>query len=67
MRKRNWRLVGFGVFLLILAIGFYFLMLTIAPTSLDPVTMMETVGSASGTASGLSIALILIGLIGKKA
>lgn len=67
MRKRNWRLVGFGVFLLILAIGFYFLMLTIAPTSLDPVTMMETVGSASGTAGGLSIALIIIGLIGKKA
>ena len=45
MRKRNWRLVGFAVFLLIL----------------------ETVGSASGTVGGLSIALIIIGLIGKKA
>ena len=67
MRKRNWRLVGFAVFLLILAIGFYFFMLTIAPTSLDPVTMMETVGSASGTVGGLSIALIIIWLIGKKA
>ena len=67
MRKRNWRLVGFAVFLLILAIGFYFFMLTIARTSLDPVAMMETVGSASGTVGGLSIALIIIGLIGKKA
>ncbi|HUM28012.1 MAG TPA: hypothetical protein PKN81_17365 [Anaerolineales bacterium] len=67
MRKRNWRLVGFGIFLLILAIGFYFFMATIAPTSLDPVTMMETVGSTSGTVGGLSIAIILIGLIGKKA
>ena len=67
MRKRNWRLVVFGVFLLALAVGFYFFMLTIAPTSLDPVALMKTVGSTSGTVGGLSIALIIIGLIGKKA
>ena len=67
MRKRNWRLVGFGIFLLILAIGFYFFMANIAPTSLDPVALMKIVGSTSGTVGGLSIAIILIGLIGKKA
>jgi hypothetical protein len=42
-------------------------MLTIAPTSLDPAALMKTVGSTSGTVGGLSIALIVIGLIGKKA
>jgi hypothetical protein len=41
-------------------------MVSIASTSLDPVELMKTVGSASGTVGGISVVLIIIGLIGKK-
>jgi hypothetical protein len=66
MRKRNWRLVIFGGFLIVLAAGFFALMTIIAPQSLDPVTLMQTAGQASGVAIGVSVALIIIGLVGKK-
>ena len=66
MRRINWRMVIFGGLLLILAMGFFFFMMTIAPTSNDPVKLMKTVGSASGTVGGVSIVLIILGLIGKK-
>ena len=66
MRRINWRMVIFGGLLLILAMGFFFFMMIIAPTSNDPVELMKTVGSASGTVGGVSIVLIILGLIGKK-
>jgi hypothetical protein len=66
MRKRNWRLVIFGVFLIVLAAGFFALMTIIAPQSLDPVTLLQTAGQAAGVAIGVSVALIIIGLVGKK-
>ena len=50
-----------------MALGFYFFMLSIAPSSTDPAALMQTVGTVSGGAIGLSIAMIIIGLIGKKA
>lgn len=34
---------------------------------MDPVEVMRLSGSASGTAIGISIVIIIIGLIGKKA
>lgn len=67
MRQRNWRMVIGGFILLVLALGFALFMTSIAPMSTDPVEMMRIVGGASGTVGGLSIVLILIGLIGKKA
>jgi hypothetical protein len=67
MRRRNWRVISGGLVLIVLALGFYFFMSTIAPTSLDPVEMMKTVGTVSGTLIGLSVAMIIMGLIGKKA
>lgn len=67
MRKRNWRLVIVGFLLLALAIGFFFFMTSLAPASTDPVEMMKVVGNASGVAGGISLAMIIIGLIGKKA
>jgi len=66
MRKRNWRLVIFGAFLIVLAAGFFALMTILAPQSLDPVTLMQTAGQASGVTIGVSVALIIIGLVGKK-
>lgn len=66
MRRRNWRVIGAGVFLIILALVFYFIMLTNAGSSTDPAELMRLTGTISGTAIGLSLAMIIIGLIGKK-
>lgn len=65
MRRKNWRLVIVGFILIAIAIGFYF-MLTIASTSTDPVALMQTVGTVTGAVAGISIIMIIIGLIGKK-
>jgi hypothetical protein len=66
MRQKNWRIVIVGFVLIVLALGFYFFMLSIASTSTDAVALMQTVGTVSGAAVGISFAMIIIGLIGKK-
>jgi hypothetical protein len=66
MRRRNWRFVITGFVLILLALGFFFFMLSIASTSTDPAALMQTVGTVSGAAVGISVVLILLGLIGKK-
>ena len=66
MRRKNWRIVVVGVVLIVMALGFYFFMLSIASKSNDPVALMQTVGKVAGAVGGLSIAMIIIGLIGKR-
>ena len=66
MRRQNWRVVIVGIVLIILAGLFYLFMLTTAPKSNDPVALMRTVGTVSGVVAGLAIAMIVVGLIGKK-
>jgi hypothetical protein len=66
MRSKNWRIIIVGFVLIVMALGFYFFMLSIAPTSNDSVTLMQTVGTVSGAAIGISLVMIIIGLIGKK-
>lgn len=66
MRRRNWRVAITGFVLLLLALGFYFFMLSIASTSNDPATLMRTVGMISGVVVGVSLVMVLLGLIGKK-
>jgi phage-related minor tail protein len=53
MRQKNWRAVIVG-------------MLTIAPRSTYPAALMQTVGTVSGAVGGLSLVMIIFGLIGKK-
>ncbi len=66
MRQKNWRVIITGVILAVLALGFYYLMLTIAVKSTDPVALMQTVGTVSGIAGGIGLVMITFGLIGKK-
>ena len=66
MRQRNWRVILTGVLLSILAAGFFFFMLTVASQSTDPEAFMQTVGQVSGVLVGISVAMIVFGLIGKK-
>jgi len=66
MRQRNMRIVIVGVVLLILALGFFVFMRSIASTSNDPVSLMQTVGTVSGVVSSISVVMIIAGLIGKR-
>jgi putative effector of murein hydrolase len=66
MRRKNWRLVIAGCFFIATALGFYFVMQSIAPNSTDPVMAMQITGRVVGVATGVSIVMILVGLIGKK-
>ena len=66
MRRRNWRVVIVGFVLALIAIAFYLYMLSIASRSNDPVTLMKTVGTVAGVVCGLSLVMIILGLIGKK-
>ena len=66
MRRKNWRVVVTGLVLMVVATGFYFFMLSIASKSNDPVELMRTVGLVAGVVVGLSLAMIVIGLIGKR-
>ena len=67
MRKRNWRLIIVGFVLIVAAAGFFVFMMGMAPKSNDPKTMLETVGQVSGAVIGISVVMILFGLIGRKA
>ncbi len=66
MRKRNWRFVSAGVFLLVVAAGIFFGLSAIASQSTDPAMVVQTAGQASGVFGGIGVVLIIAGLIGKK-
>ena len=66
MRRRNWRVILTGFVLIVLALGFYLFILTVASQSTDPVEFMQTMGTVSGVLAGISIAMIIIGLVGKR-
>ena len=66
MRRRNWRVVIVGFILAVVAVAFYFYMLSIASKSNDAVALMKTVGTVVGVVCGLSLVMIILGLIGKK-
>jgi hypothetical protein len=66
MRRKNWRIVVVGFVLIVMALAFYVFMLSIASKSNDPVALMQTVGQVAGAVGGISLAMIIIGLIGKK-
>jgi hypothetical protein len=66
MRKKNWRLIAVGTVLLVLAVLFFLNMRDMTPWSNDPVALMRTVGEVSGAVGGLSVVMIVFGLIGRK-
>jgi len=41
-------------------------MLTLAPKSTDPAALMSIAGQAAGVVCGVSVVLVIAGLIGKK-
>ena len=66
MRQRNLRVSIVGFVLLLMAVAFFFLMLSVAPRSNNPTEMLRTVGTVSGVVGGLALAMMVGGLIGKR-
>ena len=66
MRRKNWRIVITGFALIVIALAFFFSMLSVASKSNDPVALMQTVGTVAGAVGGISLVMIIIGLIGKR-
>ena len=66
MRRKNWRVVIAGLVLIVIALVFFFFMWSIASKSNDPVVLMQTVGTVAGVVGGISLVMIIIGLIGKR-
>jgi hypothetical protein len=67
MRRKNWRIVIVGLVLIVFAAAFFLFMLSTASRSNDPAALMQTVGTVSGVVCGISLVMIIVGLIGKKA
>lgn len=67
MRRRNWRIVIVGLVLIGIALAFFLFMLSLASKSNDPAALMQIVGTVAGIVGGLSLVMIVIGLIGKRA
>lgn len=66
MRRKNWRLVVTGFIFIVIALGFYMFMLSIASKSTDPVALMQMVGTVTGVVTGVSLVMVILGLVGKK-
>lgn len=67
MRQRNWRLVRVGGVLLGFAVVVFAGALIIAPPSPNTVEMIHRIGQVTGAVGGAGVALLMIGLIGRKA
>lgn len=67
MRQRNWRLIAVGTVLLVLAALFFLSMRDMTLWSNDPVALMRTVGDVSGAVGGISLVMVVFGLVGRKA
>ena len=67
MRQRNWRVIITGAVLAGIAVLFFLYMQSIASSSNDPQALMTTVGQVSGAVVGISLAMIIYGVIGRKA
>jgi hypothetical protein len=66
MRKTNWRLVTVGVILLDFAVVFFLEVLDMTPRANGPGELMRRVGQVAGAVGGISIVIIIFGLVGKK-
>lgn len=66
MRKRNWRLVIVGIFLIVIGFAIFLFVPSLGAYSTDPVEFTRLIGQIAGAMIGVSVALIIFGLIGKK-
>ena len=67
MRQKNLRVAATGAGLIVLAaIFFLWMWVSLAAKSTDPIGLMQTVGTVSGVGVGLGLAMVVFGMIGKR-
>jgi succinate dehydrogenase hydrophobic anchor subunit len=66
MRERNWWLVRVGGVLLVFAVVVLVAMLVIFPPSPETAEMIHRVGQITGAVGGAGVALMIVGVIGRK-
>lgn len=66
MRQRNWRLVIVGIFFIVVAFAIFLFVPSLGAYSTDPVEFTRIIGNVSEVIIGVSVALIVFGLIGTK-
>ena len=66
MRRTNWRIVIVGFILIVGAAAFFLGMQTTAPKSNNPIELMTTVGQVSGAVGAIGLAMLAVGLIGRR-
>lgn len=66
MRQRNWRLVIVGVFFIVIGFAIFLFVPSLGAYSTDPVEFTRLIGQVAQVVIGVSVALIIFGLIGKK-
>jgi len=66
MRQRNWRAIIGGSIVLGFTVAFALVMLALASRSTDPAALMATVGMTAGVVGGLSLLVVMHGLVGTK-
>jgi len=67
MRQKKLRVILTGGGLVAVAVAFFLFFLSIAAKSNNPSELMRTVGTFSGVAIGIGVAMIAIGMVGKEA
>jgi hypothetical protein len=66
MRQRNWRLVIVGIFFIVIGFAIFLFVPSLGVYSTDPVEFTRLIGQVAQFVIGVSVALIIFGLIGKK-
>lgn len=66
MRQRNWRLVIVGIFFIVVGFAVFLFVPSLGAFSTDPVEFTRLIGQIAQFIIGVSVALIIFGLIGKK-
>jgi len=66
MRQRNWRLVIVGIFFIVIGFAVFLFVPSLGAYSTDPVEFTRLIGQIAQFIIGVSVALIIFGLIGAK-
>ena len=66
MRQRNWRLVVLGIFFIVIGFAIFLFVPSLGAYSTDPVEFTRLIGQVAQVVIGVSVAMIIFGLIGAK-
>jgi hypothetical protein len=66
MRQRNWRLVIVGIFFIVIGFAIFIFVPSLGAYSTDPVEFTRLIGQIAQFVIGVSVAMIIFGLIGTK-